>query len=173
MKNKKSKGAKLSKKMNDTQNPKMTNLEKTAKDLNKIITHTDVFLIKKTTNGYILRIKSQHWRISKTKYTKLDDKLNLTSDVFFGDLKWFYRRFVSLSFVAEDNSGKIWTKEEYAILGDMIDDDFIIGDIASELKRDLNSIVIKGAAYSNVSPSRILSKEREYIFNFRFSESDF
>jgi hypothetical protein len=127
-------------------------------------------LIKKTSNGYIIKVKEQYWRISTKMHTKLTGELNSTDDIFFGDPKWFYNRFVAISYVAEENSGKVWTKDEDTILEEMINDNFHIGDIASELKRDIMSIALRGAKYVDIESNIIMKIDRQSLYYTRFTE---
>jgi hypothetical protein len=89
---------------------------------------------------------------------------------FFGDPKWFYNRFVAISYVAEENSGKVWTKDEDTILEEMINDNFHIGDIASELKRDIMSIALRGAKYVDIESNIIMKIDRQSLYYTRFTE---
>lgn len=145
---------------------------KKTKPFEKILSHPEVSLIRQTPNGFIVKVVNQHWRISQTMHTKLLDNLAATDEIFFGDPKWFYNRFVVMSYTAEENSSKKWTQQEDDILEDMIDDDFTIGDISAELKRDITAIAIRGAKYADVDSKPLLSIEREELHSLRFSDVD-
>jgi hypothetical protein len=103
-------------------------------------------------------------------HTKLTTELKSTDDVFFGDLKWFYSRFISMSYQAEENSGKKWTQDEDDVLEDMIEDDYCIGDIAAELKRDILAVAIRGAKKVDLDHSSLAMMEREELHSVRFTQ---
>lgn len=143
---------------------------KSSNFLGEILSHPDVSLLKKTPNGYIIKVKEQHWRISENRHTKLTEDIKSTDEIFFGDPKKFYNRFVVMSYTPEENSGKKWTKDEDDILEDMINDDYHIGDIASELKRDITSIALRGSKYAGVDSKGLVRLGREQLHYTRFSE---
>lgn len=143
---------------------------KNAELIAKILNHTDVLWVKGSSGSCIIKVKEQYWRITSERAIKLTASLADTDDVFFLNLKQFYTRFVLRAFEPEENAGKKWTEEEDAILRDMMDDDYTIGDIASQLKRDIGAICIRGSKYANIDSKTILVDARSVIHGARFSE---
>jgi len=136
----------------------------------KILDHHEVTTINEIKGGFEILVNEQYWRITSKWHTKLAQDLSPTEDVYFGDYKWFYSRFVAKSFEAPENSGKKWTKEEDATLNDMMCDNYTILDIAYELKRDITSIAVRGAKNIGVNSSDLLKLNRESLGEVRFSE---
>lgn len=114
------------------------------KFLEKILNHKNVVVINciKENHTYIIEIDNVEWSISNKNCVKTLNSIPIDESyaISFED---FYKRFVLGVVNHPENHYKAWSKEDYAILEDLVADDYRIEDAAQILKRYPRAIFMK------------------------------
>lgn len=121
--------------------------------------------------GYLIEVDDQQWLITASgKHTQYkDDKP--TANIFYMDYKTFYLGIVAKKYARLANSGKIWTKEEEAMLIDMIQDNYTFSAISMELQREVPAIFARTRMVLQLQDDKKLRKvDPATIYDKTFAE---
>lgn len=127
--------------------------------LEAILNYPGLSYKKLNKSKYMIHFEGNRWyfwpRSGRHQHLSPDGEL---SDVFMGELKDFYHRYLTGELQLPENFGKTWSKADEEVLYDMIDYACTIRQIAYELKRHPVSVVNKLAKYldDDSIPNRLI-----------------
>jgi len=122
--------------------------DNTQKHLERILNHPGLTFEKISKYKYLLDYKGLKWYLwpRSGRYQKISSE-GVVSEMYIGELKDFYHRYLTGELDLSENFGKTWSKEDDDILYDMIDLAYTCRQIADELKRHPTSVAIRLVKY--------------------------
>ena len=125
----------------------MTN-ENKQDHLEKILNFPGLEYKKLSKYRYLLHYRGRRWFLwpKSGRYQNLSPE-GVVSEMFIGELKEFYHRYLTEQLQLPENFGKVWSKDDEDLLHDMIDHACTLRQIAAETKRHPSSVVTKLSKY--------------------------
>jgi hypothetical protein len=122
--------------------------DKIQSNLEVIFNHHGVTYRKLSKYKYILRYSGRCWYLwpRSGRYQQVF-KDGTVSEIFMGEIKQFYHRYITEVLKLPENHGKTWSEEDENILYDMIEHFCTVRQISEELERHPASVVSKLAKY--------------------------
>jgi hypothetical protein len=116
--------------------------------LDKILNYPGLSYRKISKYKYLLEKGGKRWYLwpLSGRYQCVSPDGGL-SEVFMGDLKSFYHRYLTEELKLPENFGKTWTKSEENLLYEMIEYSCTLRQIAQELQRHPVSVAVKLSKY--------------------------
>ncbi|MDH2528287.1 hypothetical protein QDR63_18690 [Acinetobacter baumannii] len=107
------------------------------------IENTPGVIFKKISpSKYFIAYKNNEWFIwpksSKYVYVKNDEPI---TDMYWGDVKSFYHRYIAETNELPKNHGKLWSESDISILLDMLENDASLNEISQFLERHPQTII--------------------------------
>jgi len=120
----------------------------TQKYLEKILNHPGLSFKKINKYKYLLYCNDLKWYLwpRSGRYQKISSE-GVVSEMYMGELKDFYHRYLTGELDLSENFGKTWSNEDDDILYDMINLAYTCRQIADELKRHPTSVAIRLVKY--------------------------
>ena len=91
---------------------------------------------------YYISYKSREWFVwpKSRKYIQISNNKPIT-EMYWGDIKSFYHRYIAETNNLPKNHGKFWTENDISILIDMLENEASINEISEALERHPQTII--------------------------------
>lgn len=116
--------------------------ENLKKHLIRIQNTLGVTLKKITASKYYIAYNNLEWFIwpKSRKYVQIKNDEPIT-DMYWGDVKSFYHRYIAEANNLPKNHGKLWTESDISVLIEMLENEASVNEIAQILERHPQTII--------------------------------
>lgn len=117
------------------------------KHLERILSTPGLEWKKLTEHKYSISYMGNHWHLwPRSGRYQIISKAGDASEMYYGEVKAFYHRYITGSLRLPANSGKAWSSEDEAVLFEMIENHYSTQQIANELERHPVGVVSRLAS---------------------------
>ncbi|WP_412537186.1 hypothetical protein [Marinobacter sp. MIT932201] len=137
--------------------------------LDAILLYPGVTHKKLSKHKYLVSYSNRRWHLwpRSGRYQHVSQD-GTASEIFMGELKEFYHRYITEELQLPRNFGKTWSQEDENLLYDMIEYSCTVRQMAEELKRHPVSVATKLAKY--LDDENLVNRLSEEMFDVPVKE---
>lgn len=137
--------------------------------LDKILNHPGLKYKKITRYKYLIEYNGRQWYLwpNSGRFQNLRPE-GSASEMFVGELKDFYHRYLTQELKLPENFGKSWTKSDEDALYEMVEYGSTLRQISDELQRHPVSVAVKLSKY--IGDQNMLNQLSDEVYDVAVTE---